>query len=113
MNLIEKEFGIIEKYGSYQNAKSAYLRKVNEGFSDDDFKSKLLEYRRQNEIYELGDLVVYEVGYKFVMEVGRDRKKGKLLVRRKKEGTNFALYCSPTAAIRHATDEEIEKGCRV
>lgn len=96
MNLIEKEFGIIEKYGSYQNAKSAYLRKVNEGFSDDDFKSKLLEYRRQNNIFEIGDLVVFKEEY------------SKDSVIHKIDSLRAGTKC-----LRHATDEEIDKGYRL
>lgn len=55
-----------------------------------------LEYRRQNEIYELGDLVVFKEEY------------SKDSVIHKIDSLRAGTKC-----LRHATDEEIEKGCRL
>lgn len=57
---------------------------------------ELLAYRRQNNIFEIGDLVVFKEGY------------SKDSVIHKIDSLRAGTKC-----LRHATDEEIAKGCRV
>ena len=58
--------------------------------------NELLEYRRQNNIFEIGDLVVFKEEY------------SKDSVIHKIDSLRAGTKC-----LRHATDEEIAKGCRV
>lgn len=95
---------LIDMLGGYNLAKDAYnnsngedirlneICTIQKGFLGD----MLLEYRRQNEIYEVGDLVVFKKEY------------SKDSVIHKIDSLRAGTKC-----LRHATDEEIEKGCRV
>ncbi|ASJ78949.1 hypothetical protein ABSZL4_28 [Acinetobacter phage AB_SZL4] len=99
MNLIDrlggyskaKEFVDAE---SYSIAELQMMRDYN--FDWTNVKRELREYRRQNEIYEIGDLVVFKEEY------------SKDSVIHKIDSLRAGTKC-----LRHATDEEIEKGCRV
>lgn len=87
---------LIEQLGGYENAKER-LKRENV-LSDEDFnygQRQLLEYRRQNNIYEEGDLVVIP-----------SRGNGLFSVSR--------LLCrSDRDEMRHATDAEIKAGKRL
>ncbi|AMD43212.1 hypothetical protein BI012_gp55 [Acinetobacter phage LZ35] len=83
---------LIDRLGGYVEAK-----KQGEQWGFDDHLNKaLLEYRRQNNIFEIGDLVVFKEEY------------SKDSVIHKIDSLRAGTKC-----LRHATDEEIEKGCRV
>lgn len=96
---------LIDKLGGYDVVKAKYQR-----LSESDvitigpfeieakpyFEDELLEYRRQNNIFEIGDLVVFKEEY------------SKDSVIHKIDSLRAGTKC-----LRHATDEEIEKGCRV
>lgn len=88
---------LIEKIGSYEEAKFEYesLLKYRQ-FDHIQLKNELVEYRRQNNIFEIGDLVVFRKEY------------SKDSVIHKIDSLRAGTKC-----LRHATDEEIEKGCRV
>ena len=78
-----------------------------------DLQKALLEYRRQHNVYEADDLVVFV-----------DEKERKPVLLKFKESRNFDLVhleiigsglCGPSyqKEIRHATDEEIKAGKRL
>lgn len=95
---------LIDMLGGYDLAKNAYNNSNGEDIRLNEIctiqKSflggLLLEYRRQNEIYEIGDLVVFKEEY------------SKDSVIHKIDSLRAGTKC-----LRHATDEEIEKGCRL
>ncbi|UQS93294.1 hypothetical protein Scipio_00065 [Acinetobacter phage Scipio] len=99
---------LIEQLGGYENVSRHFNRHdynpdvkifIGEWFgfySMLKLKGELLEYRRQNEIYELGDLVVFKKEY------------SKDSVIHKIDSLRAGTKC-----LRHATDEEIKKGCRL
>ena len=86
---------LIDKLGGYEAVKAKSESDILYG-EKIYLKRALLEYRRQNEIYELGDLVVFKEEY------------SKDSVIHKIDSLRAGTKC-----LRHATDEEIEKGCRV
>lgn len=102
---------LIDKLGGYEKAKEHQNQRALDGLLHDydwELYSELLEYRRQNEIYEVGDKVVYESECKSnkvyeIESLGGDM--GDLTLVGGMKPWDFQ--------VRHATDEEIEKGCRV
>lgn len=86
---------LIEKLGGYDRAKDALELPLDYGFSDDDIKAALLEYRRQHNIFEVGDKIIFYIVGNSVMEYA--------------DCLNMFLSQS---LIRHATDAEIKAGKR-
>lgn len=72
-----------------------------------------LEYRRQHNIYEHRDKVVYTKGNSSLLEVRIQPKTKKVLVRKFIKLDNYARGIKPLCEIRHATDAEIEAGRRL
>ena len=101
---------LIEQLGGYGRAKDALELPLDYGFSDDDIKAALLEYRRQHNIFEVGDWVVH-IFYKDSM---LQRIKGVdgnyIYVLSHDESYQYKAY-SPD--FRHATDAEIKAGKRL
>lgn len=102
---------LIERLGGYEAAK---LEGEEWGF-DEFLLRKLLEYRREHNIFEEGDKVVckHENTHLFgdvVLEIAYFRDDLKELGRfvRFTNGNDFKLD-----ALRHATDEEIKAGRRL
>ncbi|AYP68877.1 hypothetical protein [Acinetobacter phage vB_AbaM_IME285] len=98
---------LIDKLGGYKAVKAKSESDILYG-EKIYLKRALLEYRRQNEIYEIGDKVVYESECKSnkvyeIESLGGDM--GDLTLVGGMKPWDFQ--------VRHATDEEIEKGCRV
>ncbi|RKQ59905.1 hypothetical protein C7457_1693 [Thermovibrio guaymasensis] len=87
---------LIDRLGGYGAAKSLKMSQIGLKKHYDELKSALLEYRRQNNIFEIGDLVVFKEEY------------SKDSVIHKIDSLRAGTKC-----LRHATDEEIEKGCRL
>ena len=88
---------LIEHIGSYEEAKFEYESLLKYRQLDHiQLKNELLKYRRQNNIFEIGDLVVFKEEY------------SKDSVIHKIDSLRAGTKC-----LRHATDEEIENGCRV
>ena len=89
---------LIEQLGGYYQAKN-WLDKneihVKHGYLEK-YRGELLEYRRQHNIFEIGDLYVFTEKY------------SKHSVIHKVDSLNSGKGC-----IRHATDEEIKAGCRL
>ncbi|ARB06782.1 hypothetical protein [Acinetobacter phage BUCT629] len=86
---------LIENLGGYKAVKAKSESDILYG-EKIYLKRALLEYRRQNNIFEIGDLVVFKEEY------------SKDSVIHKIDSLRAGTKC-----LRHATDEEIEKGCRV
>lgn len=86
---------LIEHFGGYDATKKKYSERPFE-LAWSDIGEALLEYRRQNNIFEIGDLVVFKEEY------------SKDSVIHKIDSLRAGTKC-----LRHATDEEIEKGYRV
>lgn len=114
---------LIEQLGGYERAK-AFLNATSftidelimmqrSGLRTQHVEKALLEYRRQHNVYEADDLVVFV-----------DEKERKPVLLKFKESRNFDLVhleiigsglCGPSyqKEIRHATDEEIKAGKRL
>ena len=92
---------LIEQLGGYEHLNGFYKRAVAHGFALTEIKVELLKYRRQHNIFEVGDKVVVKAepfwpeDY-LIQTVGQEHI-GK-------------WYMS---AWRHATDEEIKAGKRL
>ena len=88
---------LIEQLGGYENAKERLKRENVLTDSDYNYgQKKLLEYRRQHNIFEVGDLYVFTEKY------------SKQSVIHKVDSLNSGKGC-----IRHATPEEIKAGKRL
>ena len=94
---------LIERLGGYEAAKA----KGGEWGFDDFLNNQLLEYRRQHNIFEVGDKVVSKENNEFVYTVitvdgGLGRLKNILFD-----------HVYPLHNFRHATDAEIKAGKRL
>ena len=101
---------LIEQLGGYEAAKNQAKDK-SIGFLVD-INNELLEYRRQHNIFEVGDKVVYkgEAGLNGLFEIERLTKTGKPKTVKTERFGNFPCrYCE----VQHATDEEIQAGHRL
>ncbi|WP_336018600.1 hypothetical protein [Acinetobacter lwoffii] len=108
---------LIEQLGGYEAVKQAAVNYKNSGdrVTAAGLELQCLEYRRQHNIYEVGDDVVckYEHTHLFgdvVLEIAYFRDDLKELGRfvRFTNGNDFKLD-----ALRHATDAEIKAGRRL
>lgn len=102
---------VIDGFGGYEKAKAvldnpnAHLLHNVEGL-----KQRLLEYRRQHNIYESGDIcklkVKHDYGlYKF-LRINNDRAYFE-------DRLGFAEFGIDKRVVEHATDEEIKAGKRL
>lgn len=107
---------LIKQLGGYENAKNelkvfGILRtEFMQGVFKEDLQNALLEYRRANNIYEAGDLVVMvdEDDYGAIFKViGKPQRLYHL------QGNDDLFYGRLDFQIRHATDEEIKSGDRI
>lgn len=92
---------LIKQLGGYQNTK-CYLESCGDmdsigGFTPIEIGQALLEYRRENSIFEVGDKVVFN-SYKL--------DAGISVIHKYHNGCIVAVF-------RHATDEEIKVGHRI
>lgn len=101
---------LIEKLGGYESAYKFHLDRVNshKTFIYDGLDKELLNYRRENSIFEVGDLVI--LPNRLYLDALQ-----KITFINKVHG----LYqytdgcCGYGQNIRHATDEEIKAGHRL
>ncbi|WP_180048702.1 hypothetical protein [Acinetobacter sp. YH12144] len=116
---------LIEQLGGYDAAKEKY-----QSLSDSDvvtigpfevpakpyFKDELLEYRRQHNIFEVGDKVVSInsafIEYQGVLNIDFIDKFN-LMLSDDSKGFEVNAICGWSKIIRHATDEEIKAGKRL
>ena len=119
MNLIE-QLGekeslaafVVNGFGGYEKAK-AVLDNPNYSLLHNTkaLKERLLEYRRENNIFEVGDKVVYKgkAGLSGLFEIETLTKTGKPKTVKTKRFGNFPCrYCE----VQHATPKEIAQGYR-
>lgn len=102
-NLIE-QLGGYEKAKECLNTRTARLSVINE------LRSALLEYRRQHNIYEVGDFVLRNDGFYHVLKITGVDNDGADLVRRVDGDPRWSRF--KLTEIRHATDKEIAQGYR-
>ena len=92
---------LIEQLGGYEYLNGFYKRAVAHGFTLTEIKEELLKYRRQHNIFEVGDKLVVKAHpfwpEDYVIHTVEQEHIGK-------------WYMS---AWRHATDEEIKAGKRL
>ena len=104
---------VIESFGGYEKAK-AVLDIPNAHFlhNIEGLKQRLLEYRRQHNIFEVGDKVKakdHQFGFDELFRVDDFFAND--------DGINLAVLddgdCYPISFLEHATDEEIAAGKRL
>lgn len=110
---------IIEQLGGYEKAKrELQLKEQNSVLqccitvTAEMIRDALLEYRRQHNIYEIDDYVVYQgdAGLSGLFRIEKLTKTGKpKSVKSNRFGGFPCRYCE----VRHATDEEIKAGKRL
>lgn len=105
---------LIEQLGSYEKAKEIYASRLFE-LAYGDIGAALLEYRRQHNIYEAGDLVVYRtLPYERLFSVRYVGGDEIVIYELWDEmGAKTFTEMHPYLDIRHATDAEIEAGKRL
>lgn len=110
MNLIE-QLGGYEKAKAFLNATSFTIDELimmqRSGLRSQHVEKALLEYRRQHNIYEAGDLVVSKNGCELVSEITY-LQGGLAKIKNEKFDHVYSLQ-----DFRHATDEEIKAGKRL
>ena len=105
---------IIEQLGGYGCAKAeanAPVKLLN-FLNYDELNNQLLEYRRQHNIFEIDDYVVYQgdAGLSGLFRIEKLTKTGKpKSVKSNRFGGFPCRYCE----VRHATPEEIKAGKRL
>lgn len=109
------EMNLIEQLGGYEAVKGAAQNYRN---SAEKFERAMLKYRRQHNIFEVGDKVIIESYRNTYITCGRPSQYsiGDLMLIHIVDGNviedddyNFIDYRD----VRHATDEEIEAGKRL
>ena len=104
---------LIEQVGGYEKAKAVQIRRAMDGILHEyDFQlvDALLEYRRQHNIYEIGDKIVS------TLDGSEDWKNAicEILAFHKKMAITTGFSCAiHHYDYRHATDEEIKAGRRL
>lgn len=105
---------LIEQYGGYENLKSEYLAAKSMGFRPDvlnAFEEALMEYRRANNIFEVGDFVLRKDSFNNVLKITGIDNGCADLVRRVDGEPRWSRF--NLTDIRHATDAEIKAGKRL
>ena len=100
---------LIEQLGGYEAAKQYARNHDKFGFFDiSAFHKLLLDHRRTNNIFEESDKIVFidDFMHGELMTVAWTRK-GEVWM------DDGAKRCTDLSMIRHATDLEIEAGCRL
>ena len=105
---------LIEQLGGFEKAKEELKIRISKGFvySVIELEEALLEHRRQHNIYELDDYVVYQgdAGLSGLFRIEKLTKTGKpKSVKSNRFGGFPCRYCE----VRHATPEEIKAGKRL
>lgn len=103
---------LIEQLGGYEKAKEWYKDQDLRGNHTVRIRHALLEHRRQHNIFEVGDFVVYsgEAGLSGLFQIETLTKTGKPRTVKTERFGNFPCrYCE----VQHATDEEVKAGRRL
>ena len=103
---------LIEQLGGYEYLNGFYKRAVAHGFTLTEIKEELLEYRRQHNIFEVGDKVKakdHQFGFDELFRIDDFFAND--------DGVNLAVLddgdCYPISFLEHATDKEIKAGKRL
>ena len=99
---------VISDYGGYEKCKDI-LSQPNIGFimNVQALREHMLEYRRQHNIFEVGDLIMYENKMYEIKYIYHPEKA------RITDGLQGRTVYDFPRGIRHATDEEIKAGKRL
>lgn len=100
---------LIEQLGGYEHLNGFYKRAVAHGFTLTEIKEELLKYRREHNIFEVGDCVVKtnpKIKHAHVRVVISTSPSGGAVL--DYQGFPYKFPC-----VRHATDEEIKAGRRL
>ena len=102
---------LIEQLGGYEHLNGFYKRAVAHGFALTEIKEELLKYRRQHNIFEVEDLIVYLSNiapeHNDIYNVWKVDLIGCLVM------LGDMDYRAMYGQIRHATDAEIKAGKRL
>lgn len=105
---------LIEQLGGYEKASKHCDKEVKDGGYPYDLISELLEYRRQNNIYEIGDKVFEKADGQFgILEITAISDSSATACNDVLHSTYGLSECSLSYYVRHATDEEIAAGRRL
>ena len=100
---------LIEQLGGYEKAKEELKIRISKGFvySVIELEEALLEYRRQHNIFEVGDKVIKTHPKNTILwpVLGVYKNGGVWL--------DYKGFCWKPPSVRHATDEEIKAGKRL
>ena len=104
---------LIEQLGGYEHLNGFYKRAVAHGFTLTEIKEELLKYRRQHNIFEVGDKVVFSdiLNSCVVTFESTETDPMQIVWLTYPDGT--AGYVFHLNKIKHATDEEIKAGKRL
>ena len=101
---------LIEQLGGYEYLNEFYKRAVAHGFTLTEIKEELLKYRRQHNIFEVGDKVVSRCADKEIRIFTYQETIGRNILVKCKKGKG---YCYPKKWFSHANDAEIKAGKRL
>ena len=101
---------LIEQLGGYEHLNGFYKRAVAHGFALTEIKEELLKYRRQHNIFEVGDKVVSRCADKEIRIFTYQETIGRNILVKCKKGKG---YCYPKKWFSHANDAEIKAGKRL
>ena len=101
---------LIEQLGGYEHLNGFYKRAVAHGFTLTEIKEELLKYRRQHNIFEVGDKVVSRCADKEIRIFTYQETIGRNILVKCKKGKG---YCYPKKWFSHANDAEIKAGKRL
>ena len=106
---------LIEQLGGYEYLNGFYKRAVAHGFTLTEIKEELLKYRRQHNIFEVGDAVIRKWNgrlYYLIVDIDNDGQE--FLIHHDK-GAKFkdCRIFDNICNFKHATDEEIKAGKRL
>ena len=100
---------LIERLGGYEAAKKKYSERPF-AFVWGDIGEALLSYRRQHNIFEVGDKVVSRCADKEIRIFTYQETIGRNILVKCKKGKG---YCYPKKWFSHANDAEIKAGKRL
>ena len=106
---------LIEQLGGYEHLNGFYKRAVAHGFTLTEIKEELLKYRRQHNIFEVGDSVLPISNYSDQVHFLADWYIENLDFRYTTNSGSWGIIVKSLmgGAWRHATDEEIKAGKRL
>ena len=106
---------LIEQLGGYEHLNGFYKRAVAHGFALTEIKEELLKYRRQHNIFEVGDSVLPISNHSDQVYFLSDWYIEDLDFRYTTNSGSWGIIVKSLmdGAWRHATDEEIKAGKRL